>query len=46
MFEAIGPGARFRELSNKHYAEIERAQGNDTPGKLYAGTWLVSKDGE
>lgn len=46
LFEAVGPGAEFRDLANKHYRDIERAQGNETPRKLYAASLWVSKDGE
>jgi hypothetical protein len=46
IFEAVGPGMDFRRLANKHYAEIERGLGNETPGQLCATNLWVSKDGE
>ena len=43
IFEDIGPGARFRELANKHYIEIEKDLGTDQPPPLYSGELLVAE---
>lgn len=44
LFEATGPAERFRTLSNKHYGELEKELGTETPDKLYESVLLVHKD--
>jgi hypothetical protein len=44
LYEEEGPAQRFRDLSNKYYAELEAELGNEKPGKLYEGAFLVHKD--
>lgn len=34
IFEEVGPRGKYRELSNKHYAMIEKDLGNENPGQL------------
>lgn len=45
LFYAIGPGAQFRTLANKHHQDIERDLGNESPAKLYTAALLVEADG-
>ena len=45
LFDAGGPGANFRDAANRHYAEIERDLGNESPAKLYSGPYRVTADG-
>lgn len=35
IYDAHGPRIEFRELANKHFAEIERELGNESPKPLY-----------
>jgi hypothetical protein len=35
MFEDAGPGATFRRVANRRYAELEKELGNDKPQPLY-----------
>jgi hypothetical protein len=44
LYEETGPAQKFRDLSNKYYAELEGELGNEKPGKLYDVAHLVHKD--
>ena len=44
LFEATGPGERFRTLTNKHYLELEKELGNESPTPFYTGALLVGKE--
>jgi hypothetical protein len=44
FYEAEGPAQRYRDLSNKYYAELETELGNEKPGKLFESALLVYKD--
>jgi hypothetical protein len=46
LYEMAGPAARFRTLTNKHYIELEKELGNETPTPFYAENLLVAKDGK
>lgn len=46
LFNATGPAERFRTLTNKHYVELERELGNDSPERFYTASLLVTKDGK
>jgi hypothetical protein len=35
VYEDAGQGSRFRELSNKHFKELEVELGNETPQSLF-----------
>ncbi len=35
LYEDTGPAPRYRALANKHYVEIEKEIGNDSPGRLF-----------
>jgi hypothetical protein len=41
LFVAVGPGADFREKSNRHYQQLEREMGSKNPPKLYDATLLT-----
>ena len=43
IYENVGPGARFRKLANKYYAEIENELGTEKPTPLYSGEFAVSE---
>jgi hypothetical protein len=43
IYEDVGPGARFRKLANKFYAEIEKELGTEKPTPLYSGELVVSE---
>jgi len=34
-YEEVGPLGRFKHLANKHFAELERELGNESPGLVY-----------
>lgn len=44
LYEEEGPAQRFRDLSNKYYAELETELGTEKPGNLYEAAVLVHKD--
>ena len=44
LFEAVGPGERFRTLTNKHYIELEKELGNESPTPFYTSALLVGKE--
>lgn len=44
LFEAIGPAERFRTLTNKHYIELEKELGNESPTPFYTSVLLVCKE--
>ena len=44
LFEATGPAQDFRTLSNKHYAELEKELGNESPNPLFGSLYLVHKE--
>ena len=44
LFEATGPGERFRSLTNRHYLELEKELGNESPTPFFAGALLVRKE--
>ncbi len=46
LFNAVGPGAQFRDLANKYHEEIEHDIGNESPTKLYTASLVVGADGE
>lgn len=46
MFHATGQGVTYRELANKHYEDMERDLGNESPAKLFASDLLVDADGQ
>ena len=35
LFEDVGPASAYYEKANKHYTEIEKDLGNESPGKLF-----------
>ena len=35
LFEEVGPITAYHKKANKHYAEIEKDLGNESPGKLF-----------
>ena len=37
---------QFRTLTNKHYIELEKELGNETPMPFYTANLLVTKDGK
>lgn len=46
QYEAVGPAAIFRTLTNKHYIELEKELGNENPAPFFIGTLVVAKDEE
>ena len=44
LFEAVGPGERFRTLTNKYYMELEKELGNESPAPFYTSVLLVGKE--
>ena len=44
LFEATGPAERFRTLTNKHYLELEKELGNESPTPFYTVALLVGKE--
>lgn len=44
LYEAVGPAATFRTLTNKHYIELEKKLGNDKPAPFYKESLVVPKD--
>jgi hypothetical protein len=43
-FVAEGVRPRFRELTNKHYLELEKDLGNENPGVLFGGIILREEE--
>ena len=35
LFEELGPVTAYHNKANKHYADIEKEMGNESPGKLF-----------
>lgn len=46
IYEESGPIARYRILANKHYQEIEKDLGNESPVKLFPSNYVVTADGK
>ena len=44
MFEAAGPAQNFRTLTDKHYVELEKELGNESPQPLFSSIYLVHKE--
>ena len=44
MFEATGPAQEFRTLTDKHYVELEKELGNESPKPLFMSIYLVHKE--
>lgn len=44
LFEDVGIYARYADLANKHYAELERELGNDKPGTVVAERLITNED--
>jgi len=44
LYEATGPAEQFRTLTNKHYIELEKELGNESPTPFYRGALLVTKE--
>lgn len=42
-YEVWGPRAHFRNLSNRHYSEIEQELGNASPVPLYGDLYLTEQ---
>ena len=45
LYWAVGPAQDFRTLSNKHYKELEKELGNESPEVLFTPL-VVGKDAE
>lgn len=43
LFYDVGQGKSFSELANKHYIELEKELGNESPNKLYDSHLLCLK---
>lgn len=44
LYEVTGPAEQFRTLTNKHYIELEKELGNESPTPFYADAQLVTKE--
>ncbi|MHB1300899.1 MAG: hypothetical protein ACYCY8_08555 [Burkholderiales bacterium] len=43
IFSLGGPRARFRNLANQHYIELEKEMGNESPATLYETIWFTEQ---
>ena len=46
LFEAVGPAAIYRTLTNKHYIGLEKELGNESPTPFFSSALLVHKEEE
>lgn len=44
LFYLGGPRARFRNVANRHYAELEQELGNETPNPLFTDIWITKSE--
>jgi len=44
IYELGGPRGRFRNISNRHYEELEKELGNEKPSPLYQKQYLTESE--
>lgn len=46
LYVAVGIAQDYRNLSNKHFAELERELGNESPQQLFTSQLLFDENGQ